>query len=42
LETFLLPSSSKDTAAQIIKTQRQNIRTKSIPSFWFSLVSFAR
>ncbi|TGZ55688.1 Short-chain dehydrogenase/reductase family 16C member 6 [Temnothorax longispinosus] len=42
LEAFLLLSSPKDTASQIIKAQRQNIRRKSIPSFWLSLVAFAR
>ncbi|XP_071561649.1 epidermal retinol dehydrogenase 2-like [Temnothorax nylanderi] len=42
LEAFLQPSSPKDTAAQIIKAQRQNIRNKSVPSFWFSLVAFVR
>ncbi|XP_071626644.1 short-chain dehydrogenase/reductase family 16C member 6-like [Temnothorax longispinosus] len=42
LKAFLLLSSTKDTAAQIIKAQRQNIRRKSIPSFWLSLVALVR
>ncbi|XP_012524886.1 17-beta-hydroxysteroid dehydrogenase 13 [Monomorium pharaonis] len=42
LEAFLLLSSTKDTAGQIIKAQRQNIKTRSVPSFWLPLVSFVR
>ncbi|XP_011874885.1 PREDICTED: short-chain dehydrogenase/reductase family 16C member 6-like [Vollenhovia emeryi] len=42
LETFLLPSSTKDAAAQIIRAQRQNIRRRSIPSFWLHLVTCSR
>ncbi|KYQ56152.1 Short-chain dehydrogenase/reductase family 16C member 6, partial [Trachymyrmex zeteki] len=42
LEIFLQLNSPKDTAAQIIKAQRQNIRTRSVPSFWFPLINFIR
>ncbi|XP_012061887.1 PREDICTED: 17-beta-hydroxysteroid dehydrogenase 13-like [Atta cephalotes] len=35
-------NSPKDTAAQIIKAQRQNIRIKSVPSFWLPLIKFIR
>ncbi|KAL0109617.1 hypothetical protein PUN28_014575 [Cardiocondyla obscurior] len=41
-KAILSLSSPKYTAAQIIKAQRQNIKRKSIPSFWLSLVAFAR
>ncbi|XP_011692663.1 PREDICTED: short-chain dehydrogenase/reductase family 16C member 6-like isoform X1 [Wasmannia auropunctata] len=42
LNSLLLLSSPKDTAAQIIKAQRQNIKMRTIPLFWLSLVSFGR
>ncbi|XP_018050694.1 PREDICTED: 17-beta-hydroxysteroid dehydrogenase 13-like [Atta colombica] len=41
-EIFLQLNSSKDTAAQIIKAQRQNIKIKSVPSFWLPLIKFIR
>ncbi|XP_018354254.1 PREDICTED: 17-beta-hydroxysteroid dehydrogenase 13-like [Trachymyrmex septentrionalis] len=42
LEIFLQLSSPKDAAAQIIKAQRQNIKIRSIPSFWFPLIKLIR
>lgn len=42
LKTFLLLTSPKDTAEQIIRAQRQNRRRRTIPAYWLSLISFAR
>ncbi|KYN07569.1 Estradiol 17-beta-dehydrogenase 11 [Cyphomyrmex costatus] len=42
LGTFLQLSTPKDTAAQIIKAQRQNIRARSVPSFWLPLIKLVR
>ncbi|KAL6266910.1 hypothetical protein P5V15_003738 [Pogonomyrmex californicus] len=41
-KAFLALNSSKDTAAQIISAQRQNIKRRSVPSFWLSFVAFIR
>lgn len=42
LKSFLLLTSPKDAATQIIKAQRQNIKRRTIPLFWLSLVSLSR
>ncbi|XP_011165455.1 17-beta-hydroxysteroid dehydrogenase 13 [Solenopsis invicta] len=42
LKKFVSLCTAEDTAKQIIKSQRQNIRKRSIPSFWLSFVSYMR